>query len=136
MSIMEPYSRDPIPLKVDDTASLVVDAAFCVHRELGPGLLESAYEACLVDELRRRGAVVKTQVSMPITYKGTELKDAYRIDLLVNDCLVVEVKSIESILPVHKAQLLTYLKFSGYRLGLLINFNNTLLKNGIKRIIR
>jgi GxxExxY protein len=133
---MEPYSRDPIPLKVDDTASLVVDAAFCVHRELGPGLLESAYEACLVDELRRRGAVVKTQVSMPITYKGTELKDAYRIDLLVNDCLVVEVKSIESILPVHKAQLLTYLKFSGYRLGLLINFNNTLLKNGIKRIIR
>ncbi len=128
--------REPVPQKVEEAASTVVDSALCVHRELGPGLLESAYEACLADELRSRGVDVKTQISMPVSYKGRELKDAYRLDMLVNDCLIVEIKSVESILPVHKAQLLTYLRFSGLRLGLLVNFNTALIKDGLKRVIR
>jgi GxxExxY protein len=128
--------REPAPPKAEEAASIVVDSALCVHRELGPGLLESAYETCLADELRSRGVDVKTQVSMPISYKGRELKDAYRLDILVNDCLIVEIKSIENILPVHKAQLLTYLRFSGIKLGLLINFNTSLIKDGVKRVIR
>ena len=127
-------SRDPIPARVDELATITVDAAFNVHKEIGPGLLESAYEACLVQELKSRGINVKTQINLPITYKGLELKDAYRIDILVENSLVVEVKSIETLLPVHKQQLLTYLRFSGYRLGLLINFNAGLIKDNIKRV--
>jgi len=128
-------TRAPIPKRVEEVATITVDAAFSVHKEIGPGLLESAYEACLEEELKSRGLNVKTQIKLPISYKRLELKDAYRIDLLVDDCLVVEIKSVETIQFVHKQQVLTYLRFSGHRLGLLINFNAGLIKDGIKRVI-
>ena len=127
--------REPIPAKVEEVATITVDAAFKVHKELGPGLLESAYEICLAHELRKRGLSVKTQISMPIIYDNLKLEDVYRIDILVEDCLVVELKSIDAILPVHRSQLLTYLKFSGHRLGLLLNFNAGTIKEGTKRVV-
>lgn len=113
----------------------IVDCAFKVHSELGPGLLESVYEICLMKELYSVGCSVERQVYLPVIYKGEELKLDFRIDLLVQNEIVVELKAIDGILPVHQAQLLTYLKLSGKRLGLLINFNVPLIKDGIKRMI-
>ena len=113
----------------------IVDAAITVHRALGPGLLETAYEACLANELERRGHRVQRQQTLPLTYEGVRIDAGYRIDLLVGATVIVEVKSVESFAPIHEAQLLTYLKLSGCRLGFLINFNATLLKQGIKRVI-
>jgi GxxExxY protein len=113
----------------------IVDCAFKVHTELGPGLLESVYEICLVKELILAGCKVERQVYLPVIYKSEELKLDFRIDLLVEDEVVVELKAIDGILPVHQAQLLTYLKLSGKKLGLLINFNVPLIKDGIKRMI-
>lgn len=112
-----------------------MDAVFCVHVALGPGLLESAYEQCLCHELAFRGLAFKRQLDLPITYKGAKLDCGYRIDLLVEDCIVVELKCVESTLPIHKAQLITYLKLSGCKLGYLVNFNVPFIKNGIKRIV-
>lgn len=112
---------------------MVVDAALTVHREMGPGLLESVYEVCLCEELLSRGLTVQRQVPVPVTFRGKELDAALRIDLLVENVLVIELKSVDSILPVHHAQMLSYLKLSGHRLGLLINFNVPLLKSGIHR---
>jgi GxxExxY protein len=123
-----------IPKQLDDLAALVVDAAFTVHKALGPGLLESAYQACLEIELARRGVSYVAQPALPIRYAGTTVEDAYRLDLLVGDQLVVELKAVDSLLPIHCAQLLTYLRLSSKRLGLLINFNTPLIKDGIKRI--
>ena len=123
-----------IPKQLDDLAALVVDAAFTVHRALGPGLLESAYQACLEIELARRGVAYVAQPALPIRYAGTTVEDAYRLDLLVGDALIVELKAVDSLLPIHSAQLLTYLRLSSKRLGLLINFNTPLIKDGIKRI--
>jgi len=120
--------------ELDALARTVVDAAFKVHRALGPGLLESAYEVCLGLELKARGIAYEVQVPMAITYGDTTLESAYRLDLLVADRLIVEVKAVEKALPVHEAQLLRYLRLSGKRLGLLINFNVSLIKNGIKRL--
>jgi len=114
----------------------IVDCAFKVHTELGPGLLESVYEICLVKELILTGCKVERQVYLPVVYKSEELKLDFRIDLLVENEIVVELKAIDGILPVHQAQLLTYLKLSGKKLGLLINFNVPLIKDGIKRMIR
>lgn len=112
----------------------VIGAAIEVHRELGPGLLESAYEAALSHELTARGLTFARQVPVPVSYKGLPLIDcAYRLDFLVADALVLEIKAVESIEPIHEAQLLTYLRVSGKRVGLLINFNVPLLKNGIRR---
>ncbi len=125
----------PIPVKTEEVARNVVDAAICVHRAVGPGLLESVYEACLCHELHLRGLSFKAQLPVPIVYKGMRLNTELRIDLLVEDCVLVELKCAESILPVFEAQLLTYLKLTGNRLGLLINFNVALLKDGIKRIV-
>ncbi len=125
----------PIPVKTEEVARNVVDAAICVHRAVGPGLLESVYEACLCHELHLRGLSFKAQLPVPIVYKGMRLDTELRIDLLVEDCVLVELKCAESILPVFEAQLLTYLKLTGNRLGLLINFNVALLKDGIKRIV-
>ena len=105
-----------------------------VHTVLGPGLLESAYEACLAHELRRRGLRVETQVSLPVMYEGMQIELGYRLDLLVEDRVVVELKAIETVLPVHKAHLLSYLRLSGRRVGLLINFHVERLKNGITRV--
>ena len=112
----------------------VLDAAFRVHSELGPGLLESAYVACLAYELRKVGLQVRTEVAVPVVYDGVKLADVgYRIDLLVEDEIVVEVKSVESLAPVHHAQLISYLKLSDRRLGLLLNFNVARLVDGISR---
>jgi len=123
-----------IPRELDALAKLVVDAAFRVHKALGPGLLESAYQACLEIELRKRDVPFASQYVLPICYEGVAIEGAYRIDLLVGGRLVVELKSVDQLLPVHSAQLLTYLKLSNNRLGLLINFNTPLIKDGIKRI--
>ena len=113
----------------------VVNAAIKVHTILGPGLLESAYEACLIQELKNRGLKVEAQVGLPITYDGTQIDVGYRIDLLVERVVIVELKAVEKIRPLHKAQILSYLKLSGLRVGLLINFNTVSLKDGIQRII-
>jgi len=111
----------------------IIGAGIEVHRELGPGLLESAYERCFCHELYLRGLSFQCQVDLPVTYKGLKLDCGYRIDVLVENAIVVELKSVEQILPVHQAQLLTYLRLSGQRVGLLINFNVSVLKNGIIR---
>lgn len=116
-------------------ASQVVDAAFKVHSTLGPGLLESVYEACLEHELKTRGFDVARQVTLPVQYNDIIIDVGFRLDLLVSNCVIVELKAVESLLPVHKAQILTYLKLSGHRLGFLINFNTHLLKDGIMRIV-
>ena len=113
----------------------VVNAAMKVHTILGPGLLESAYEACLTQELKNRGLKVETQVGLPVTYDGTQIDVGYRIDLLVEKTVIVELKAVEKIRDIHKAQILSYLKLSGVRVGLLINFNTVSLKDGIQRII-
>lgn len=112
-----------------------MDAALAVHRTLGPGLLESVYEVCLAHELARRGHVVRSQIALPVVYDAVKLEAGYRIDILVDEVVIVEVKAVETIAPVHEAQLLTYLRLSNRRLGFLINFNVALLKHGIKRMI-
>lgn len=120
---------------IEEIASEIVDAAFKVHVSLGPGLLESAYEACLAFELRKRGLTVETQKPQPIFYEGLELEAGYRIDVLVEDLIIIELKTVEQILPVHQAQIITYLKLSRKSLGFLINFHVPLLKHGIKRFV-
>lgn len=126
--------RGPIPEDLDRVARAVVDAAFDVHSKLGPGLLESVYEVCLAHAIEKRGEILERQVALPIEYDGIRLEAGLRLDLLISRCLVVELKAVETLLPVHEAQLLTYLKLTGYRLGLLINFNVPLIRDGIKRI--
>jgi GxxExxY protein len=122
-------------LEIDEIASHTVDAAYRVHTALGPGLLESVYQICMVHELHARGLDVQTQVPVPVIYRGVRLSAGLRLDILVNDLLIVELKATIEHHPVFEAQLMTYLKLSGYRLGLLINFNVPLIKQGIKRII-
>jgi len=116
-------------------SSAVISAAMKVHSRLGPGLLESAYEACLVQELRNRGVRVETQIPVPVVYEGIKLEAGYRIDILVESKVVVEIKSVDAIAPVHKAQTLSYLRLSGRNLALLINFNVVHLKDGIRRFV-
>ena len=128
-------SPDPLPPDTERTASQVVDAAFKVHSALGPGLLESVYETCLLHELRSRSLKAQRQVVLPIIYEGLRIDSGLRLDLLIGGLVVVELKAVERILPVFDAQLLTYLKLSGHRLGLLINFNVARIKDGIRRII-
>jgi GxxExxY protein len=127
--------REPIPDHTEEIAKAILDSAFQVHTALGPGLLESVYESCLSHELNIRGISTKSQVMLPVVYKGIKVDSGYRLDLLVDDCIVVEIKAAENISEVFKAQLLTYLKLSSLRLGLLINFNVVHLRDGIKRII-
>lgn len=127
---------EPIPEEIEKLATAVVDAVFKVHNVLGPGLLESVYEACLCHELRLRGIPFKVQVPVPVSYEGLCLESGLRLDLLVADKLIVEIKAVEKMNPIFDAQLLTYLKMTGLRLGLLVNFNVALIKNGIKRVIR
>ncbi len=114
----------------------IVDSAFAVHSTLGPGLLESVYEQCLAAELIAHDVRILRQVAVPLVYRDQRIDAGFRIDLLVEDSVIVEIKATEKTLPVHEAQLLTYLKLSGYRLGFLINFNVALIKDGIKRRIR
>lgn len=111
----------------------IIGAAIEVHRELGPGLLESAYEQCFCHELNLPGLVFQCQLDLPVVYKGLKLNCGYRLDVVVENSVVIEVKSVEQILPIHQAQLLTYLRLSGKKVGLLINFNVPVLKNGIVR---
>ena len=111
----------------------IIAAAIEVHRHLGPGLLESAYEECLNYELVKDGLMIRRQEPVPILYKEVKLEYGYRIDILVENIIVVELKAVDALLPVHEAQILTYMKFSQKKLGLLINFNVTLLKNGLRR---
>jgi len=113
----------------------IIGAAIEVHKALGPGLLESAYEECLCHELSLRGLSFRRQVDLPVQYKGVRLDCGYRIDLVVEDLVIVELKTVERLLPIHKAQLLTYLKLYGRSLGLLINFNVPVLKDGVKRMV-
>lgn len=119
----------------NELSNIVLGAALKVHKNLGPGLLESAYEECLFYELNEEGLYVKKQVPMPLVYEDVRLECGYRIDILVENRLVIEVKSVEALNDVHLAQVLTHLKLSGCKLGLLINFNVALLKSGIKRIV-
>ena len=116
-------------------SGIILDAAIAVHTALGPGLLESAYQACLAYELTSRGLRVQTQVPLPIKYRGVCVDAAYRIDLIVEDLVVIEIKAVERLAPIHEAQLLSYLKLSDKRLGLLINFHVIRLKDGYKRIV-
>ena len=124
----------PMP-RINQVSGIVVNAAMRVHSLLGPGLLESAYQACLAQELRKRGLRVETQVGLPVVYEGEKLDLGYRIDLLVENLVIVEIKCVEAIHPVHEAQLLSYLRLSGKNVGLLINFHVARLKDGIKRMV-
>lgn len=120
---------------LDAISEKIIGAAIRVHRELGPGLLESAYEACLFFELNSQGLKVERQKSLPVVYRDVHLDCGYRIDLLIEGKIIIELKAVEQVTLVHKAQLLSYLKLSGCHLGLLINFNVKLLKSGIHRIV-
>ncbi|MBT1072134.1 GxxExxY protein [Pelotalea chapellei] len=118
-----------------DLTNYIIEAAIEVHRGLGPGLLESAYEVCLARELEDRNIPFERQKELPVIYKGVVLDIGYRLDILVDSKVVVELKSVDSLLPIHEAQLLTYLKLSGKQTGLLLNFNCRLLKDGLKRLV-
>ena len=119
--------------KLESIGKQIIDAAFQVHKALGPGLLESSYEACLVMELILRGLKVEQQKALSVFYKGKKLDVGYRLDLLVENEIIIELKAVEKLLPIHEAQLISYLKLSGKKLGYLINFNVTLIKKGIAR---
>jgi GxxExxY protein len=121
--------------EIEQIAEQVVDAMLKVHRALGPGLLESTYQACLAHELRCRGTEVGCEVALPVRYGGIEIEAGYRIDMLVAECIIIENKSVQAIAPIHEAQLLTYLKLSGQRLGFLVNWNVPLIKDGMKRMV-
>jgi GxxExxY protein len=120
---------------LSDITDIIIASAIRVHRELGPGLLESAYEPCLMYELVEEGLQVERQKPLPVIYKGVSLDCGYRLDLVVEDKIILELKAVEKILPIHEAQILSYLKLSGCRLGFLFNFHVDVLKNGIRRIV-
>jgi GxxExxY protein len=120
-------------MTINEVSGQIVDAAMKVHTALGPGLLESAYEGCLHHELLKRGLRVAKQVELPVVYDGLQIDVGYRIDLLVEDLVIVELKAADALAPIHEAQLITYLKLSDKKVGLLINFNVLHLKDGIKR---
>lgn len=122
-------------MEINDITGVIIDAAFKVHIGLGPGLLESAYEACLLHELRKHGLNVQSQMPLPIRYDGVCLEVGYRIDLLVEQAVIVEIKAVEKANPIHEVQLLTYLRLSDLRVGLLINFNVPRLTDGLKRVV-
>jgi GxxExxY protein len=121
-------------MEINEITGQIVDAALKVHSALGPGLLESTYEACLMYELNKRGIVARNQVPLPVRYEEVLIEVGYRIDLLVSELVIVELKSVDQIASIHKAQILSYLKLSGKKVGLLINFNVELLKHGITRL--
>lgn len=128
MFAKEPTERDPLTEKI-------IGAAIEVHRNLGPGLLESVYETCLAYELRQMGLVVECQVALPVLYKDVKLEAGFRIDLLVEGRVLVELKAVEKIIPLHERQVLTYMRLSGMKTGLLLNFNVFLMKDGIQRMV-
>ncbi len=119
----------------DDLTERVIGLAIEVHRNLGPGLLESAYEECLCFELRQNGIDHTRQVALPVVYKDVKLECGYRIDIVVEKRLVIEIKAVERLMPIHEAQMLTYLRLSGHKVGLLMNFNSVALKDGLRRLV-
>ena len=119
----------------DKLSKQILDASLTVHREMGPGLLESVYESCLLQELSLRNIKVKSQVFLPLFYKGVELKKDFRIDILVENKIIIELKAVDTIMPVHEAQIISYLKLADKKLGFLINFNVPLIKDGFRRFI-
>jgi GxxExxY protein len=121
--------------KIEEIASVIVNAAFKVHKELGPGLLEKVYEACLAYEIEKAGLIVKRQVDIPIMYDGIQLNERLRLDLIVENLVIVETKAVEIVNPVWQAQIISHLRLTNSELGFLINFNVPLIKNGIKRFI-
>ncbi|RLL51519.1 GxxExxY protein [Mariprofundus sp. EBB-1] len=121
--------------RLNEISGEIIDAAMAVHSALGPGLMERIYEICLQQELKQRGLKVKTQIQLPVHYNGLTLDSGYRLDVLVEDAIIVELKSVDKLQPIHQAQLLTYLKLANKSLGLLINFNTVHLKDGIKRMV-
>ena len=121
--------------RIEEIGRVIVDSAIRVHRTLGPGLLESAYQSCLTYELEKREFEVKREVRVPLRYGDLVIENGYRIDMLIDRSVVIENKVIERLLPVHRAQLLTYLEFSGTKLGYLLNWNVTLMKHGIRRFV-
>jgi len=125
-----------LPEDINRLTGEVVDAAYSVHRELGPGLLENIYEQCLGEELKLKGLSFERQKEVPIIYRDKKLDANYRLDLLVDGKVLVEIKAVDHLLPVHKAQVITYIKLPGVRVGLLINFNVTMIKEGIQRVVR
>lgn len=130
-----PKNRSILSTNAEDKiGAQIVDAALKVHRQLGPGLLESAYQACLAFELRKRGLRVEVEADQPVFYDGIKVEVGYRIDMLVDGCVIIENKAVEKVLPIHEAQLLTYLKLRNCHIGFLINWNVQLIKDGIKRM--
>jgi len=123
------------PTELNEITSKILEFSIKVHKSLGPGMLEGAYEICLMHELVRHGFKVERQKKLPIVYDGIRLDAGYRLDLLVNDSVIVEVKAVERLHPVHEAQLLSYLRMTDVKLGLLINFNMKLLRDGVKRVV-
>jgi GxxExxY protein len=121
--------------ELDKIGTKIVDAAYSVHKELGPGLLESVYEFCLIEELKSRNLTVTSQMKLPVIYKGKVLNKEFIIDLLVENEIIIELKAVEIVLPVHEVQILTYMKLADKKLGYLINFNVPIIKEGIKRKI-
>ena len=122
--------------ELNSLSERIIGAAIAVHRELGPGLLESAYEACLEFEVLDRGMKVERQVELPVVYRGIRVDAGFRIDLFAERLVIVEVKAVDKLVPIHDAQLMSYLKLTGCHLGLLLNFNVRVLKDGLKRIVR
>lgn len=122
-------------MRINDITKEIIDAGLMIHKELGPGLLESVYEAILAYELSQRGLSVERQVPLPVIWKGMLIEDSFRADLIIEKKVLVELKSVEKLNPVHKKQVLTYLRVTGIQVGLLINFGNALFKDGIERII-
>jgi GxxExxY protein len=129
------FSGLAMPANPNDISSRIIGAAIDVHRALGPGLLESAYDQCLAHEFSLRAIPFERQRALPVTYKGIHLDAGYRLDFLVDGTVVVELKAVDVLLPIHHAQLLSYLKLGGWHLGLLINFHTPLLRDGIKRVV-
>ncbi|MBN2257904.1 MAG: GxxExxY protein [Anaerolineaceae bacterium] len=122
-------------MDIEQVATIIVDCAYTVHKTLGPGLLESAYQAALSYDLVQRGLKVQNELALPIAYKGIKIDAGYRLDMLVESMIIVENKTVDRLMPVHKAQLLTYLKLSNLKIGFLINWNSVLIKNGLMRMV-
>src|SRR4030042_3191290 len=138
METNQPSSRKsfaPIPPRTEEVTKVILDAAFKVHSVLGPGLLESVYQTCLIYELKSHNLKVENQIFLPVIYEGITVDSGLRLDLLVENCVIVEIKAVENVIPLYQAQLLTYLKLTKTRIGLLINFNTIHLRNGVKRVV-
>jgi len=129
------WKRVQVPAAVERLATAVVDASFAVHQELGPGLLESAYEACLSHELQLRGVNHQLQLPVSLDYQGVRVEVGYRADVIVEGKLLVELKAVDQLLPIHTAQVITYLRLKRFPLGLLVNFNESLIKHGVRRVL-